>query len=171
VFKVPIFIMTLVCSAASWAVQPPCLPAVMAMAAEPFGEPVAANTYWPTISNAPIDDGLAVFWHCHVNGEVRVLEVHGTPQAIANSGGLQKLQSLYLSDKDAALASLDAIGHACVDTHPQPPLTASRADCVAFPPRQGQAMRYLCLNPSVTNRQETRLCTHLLHEMVAQWPQ
>jgi hypothetical protein len=170
-FKVLTFIITLVCSAASWAVQPPCLPAVMALAGEPLGAPIAANTYWPTISNVSIDDGLAVFWHCQVNGEIRVVEMHGTPKAIANSGGLQKLQSLYRSDKDTALASLDAIGHACVDAQPQQPVVASRADCVAFPPRQGQAMRYLCLNPNVTNQQETRLCTHLLHEMVAQWPQ
>jgi hypothetical protein len=147
------------------------LPAVLAIAAEPVGAPVAANTYWPTISNAPIDEGLAVFWYCQVNGEIKVLELHGTPHAIADSGGLQKLQSLYLSDKDSALASLDAIGHACVDAHPPQPLTASRANCVAFPLHQGQAARYLCLNPSVTNQHEARLCTHLLHEMVAQWPQ
>lgn len=170
-YKALTFIMTLVCCAASWAVQPPCLPAVLAMAAEPVGAPVAANTYWPTISNAPVDDGLAAFWYCQVNGTVKVLEVHGTPQAIANAGGLQILQSLYLSDKDAALASLDAIGHACVDAKPQQPLAASRADCVAFPFRQGQETHYLCLNASVTSQQETRLCMHLLHEMVTQWPQ
>jgi len=160
------------CSAASWAVQPPCLPAAMAIAVEPVGMPVAANTYWPTVSSAPINDGLAVFWHCQVSGEIKVLEMHGTPKAIANSGGLQRLQSLYLSDKDAALASLDATGHTCVDANPKLPLTASRLpDCVAFPPRKGQAMRYLCLNPSVTDQQETRLCKHMLHEMVSQWPQ
>ena len=148
----------------------PCLPAAMALAGAPEGVPVAANAYWPTVSSAPLDAGLAVFWHCQVGADVQVVELHGTREAMARAGGLRALQSRYLHNKEDALAALDATGHACFDPDARPDQVARRADCVALPDKAGLPRRYLCLNPKVTGQQETRLCKHVIEEAVAQWP-
>jgi hypothetical protein len=162
-------LLALFASAAS--AQPPCMPATLALATGPLGTPVSSHTYWPTVSSAPMEDGLAVFWYCQVSGEIKVVEMHGTPQAIAQAGGLQSLHSRYLSRKDEAMAELEAAGHICVDPDAKPTEVAQRPDCVVLPGKAGQPKRYLCLNPKVSSPQESKLCKHLINEMVAQWPQ
>lgn len=155
---------------AAWAEQPPCLPAVLALSTTPVGSPVPGNTYLPTFLNAPLQDGLAVFWHCQVGNTIKVLEVHGTPQSIAQHGGLPALHSAYARDQRQSWDTLDATGHACVDPAPNPRLLASRADCHALPAKVGGLPHYVCVNPAVVNPPELKLCGLLVREIAAQWP-
>jgi hypothetical protein len=171
VHRITVATLLVICADGAAVAAPPCLPAALALSSTPAGAPVAANVYWPTVSNAPVTEGLAVFWHCQVGADVQVVEWHGTREAIARAGGLRALQSRYLNHKDDALAELDVTGHTCIDPDARPDQVARRPDCVALPDKKGQPRRYLCLNPKVTGRQEARLCKHVIDEAVAQWPQ
>jgi hypothetical protein len=148
-----------------------CLPAVLALATEPIGTPVANNTYWPTISSLPLSEGMAAFWYCQASGKISVAEMHGTPQAIAQYGGLNALLQRYEGHRDAALNELGAQGHSCADPHAKPAEVHRRSDCSALASKAGKAQSYICLNPTLSNLQEIKLCKHLIKEMAAQWPQ
>ncbi|MES2090578.1 MAG: hypothetical protein V4532_11450 [Pseudomonadota bacterium] len=112
-----------------------------------------------------------MFWHCKVGSAIKLLEVHGTPQAIAKAGGLQALQTLYLANKDEAWGTLAATRHGCFDPAPNPQLITSRSDCYSVLATDAPAKQYVCLNPAVTDPQEAKLCKHLLNDAVSQWPQ
>ncbi|MGC4062936.1 MAG: hypothetical protein QM749_19690 [Aquabacterium sp.] len=170
-FKTAMTLMVLVFCTASAQAQPSCLPAALALSTTPAGMPVSANTYWPTVSDAPIQDGLAMFWYCNGGRDTQVFELHTTPSALARAGGLQALQSRYLHDKDAAWAELNAVGHSCLEADPDPSSLAKRPDCFGFQATRSHATRYLCLNPGVTELHEVKLCKHLLADMAAHWPQ
>ena len=117
-------------------------------------------------------DGFAAFWYCKTHGdEIRVLEIHSTPRALARAGGFKALQTRYLSNKDEALEALDKVGHTCVEASPNPQTLPKRSDCVGFQSGRSKVKQYLCLNPSVSDQHEVKLCKHLLTEMVAHWPQ
>ncbi len=169
-FKLTIFTLLLTLSSPLLAARPTCLPAVLALSAEPMGTPVVNNNYWPTISSLPLGDGVAAFWYCQANGHIRVAEMHGTPEAIAQYGGLNALHLHYKRHRDDALDELRARGHACADPHVKPTEVKRRTDCIALPPQIDKAQSYLCLNPQVSSPQELKLCKHLLNEMAAQWP-
>lgn len=168
--KASLFVTVFAMCVVAHAEPPRCLPAALALSSTPLGLPVPTNTYWPTLSTAPRQHGLAAFWYCKVEGDIRVLEMHSTPQALARAGGLHVLQSHYLSQKDEAWETLDATGHGCVDLAPKAQGIAKRTDCFAVATADGHPKRYLCLNPAVTEWHEARLCKHLLNEMASQWP-
>lgn len=160
----------LLCAAVS-AGAPPCLPAMLALSSAPVGKPVARNRYMPTLSTAAMHDGVAVYWHCRVPQGVEVYEVHGTPAAIARSGGLGRLQRVYAQDLSSTWSALDAAGHSCLDPSPSRRNLVRRADCHAFAASGAdKGQRYLCVNPAVTDVHEARLCQHLVREIAAHWP-
>jgi hypothetical protein len=169
--KITTLISLLMLSTTLLAAQPACLPAVLALSTAPIGTPVTNNTHWPTVSSLPLNEGLAAFWFCRVGEKIKVAEMHGTPQAIAQYGGLNALHLHYRDHRDDALEELMAKGHACADPQAKPSEVDSRADCVAIQPKAGQPKRYLCLNPQVSSPQEITLCKHLINEMTEQWPQ